>query len=123
MTIRVRSWNNYEQRVVWSITKFSNQYGCLRFNDDINFNAYNDLVNKCIKDGKIPEANRKEYSTHGCLGAAIIYEDNRCKFCSWSKVDFIRSWESVVKNNGINHGGWICTVCCYWICNNGLSSI
>lgn len=65
-----------------AITKFSNKYGCLRFNDDDNLNAYNDLVNKCIKEGKIPEANSREYSTHGCLSAAIIYEDNRCRFCS-----------------------------------------
>lgn len=65
-----------------SITEFSNQYGYLRFNNSDNLKAYDELVDKCIKANKIPKANRKEYSTHGRLGAAIVYESNREMFCS-----------------------------------------
>lgn len=64
------------------ITEFSDVFGNRKFNDDDNMNAYMQLVDKCIEFGNIPECNRKEFSTHGRLTAAISYTDNRYKFCT-----------------------------------------
>lgn len=64
------------------ITHFANAYGCHRFNDDRNHDAYMQLVDLCIKNGIINKSNRNEFSTHGCLNAAIIYESNRIEFCN-----------------------------------------
>ena len=54
------------------ITNFANIYGCHRFNDDTNHEAYMQLVDCCIKNGIFHEQNRNEFSTHGCLESAII---------------------------------------------------
>lgn len=64
-----------------AISDFAGKFGRVKFNDDENLTAYQDLVDKCVKTGKIPEANRREYSTHGQLYAAIAYETNRIAFC------------------------------------------
>lgn len=64
-----------------AITEFSEKYGAHKFNDDENHAKYMELVNKCIMCGLIPECNRKEFSTHGRLTAAIAYESNRIVFC------------------------------------------
>ena len=39
------------------------------------------LVDMCVDVGLIPKVNRNEFSTHGRLKAAIIYTDNRIRFC------------------------------------------
>lgn len=65
-----------------AITEFSNKFGAHRFNDDKNHDEYMKLVDMCIECGKIHECNRQEFSTHGRLDAAIIYEDNRHMFCN-----------------------------------------
>lgn len=70
------------QELYNAITDFSKKYGSHKFNDDQNHKEYMELVDMCIKHGKIPECNRKEYSTHGRLNAAIAYTDNRFEFCS-----------------------------------------
>ena len=64
-----------------AITDFAVQYGRVKWNDDENIAAYKELVDMCIKAGKIPECNRNEPSTHGALSAAITYVDNRMRFC------------------------------------------
>lgn len=64
-----------------SITKFANKYGSRKFNDVDNIEAYNKVVDDCIKYGKIPECNRYEFSTHSSLIAAITYESDRERFC------------------------------------------
>ena len=63
------------------ITTFANRYGSRKFNDYENMKEYDKLVDLCIKCGKIPECNRKEYSTHSELNAAIVYISNRVAFC------------------------------------------
>lgn len=65
-----------------AITEFSYTHGCQKFNDDDNMAAYDKLVEESINCGLIPEANRKEYSTHGRLMAAIAYEYNRYSYCN-----------------------------------------
>lgn len=64
-----------------AITDFSNKYGCHRFNDEENHRKYMQLVDMCIDVGLIPKVNRNEFSTHGRLKAAIVYTDNRIRFC------------------------------------------
>ena len=64
-----------------AITDFRIKYGRRKFNDDENMIAYKNLVDMSIKCGLIPECNRKEYSTHAELTAAIAYESNRIAFC------------------------------------------
>lgn len=64
-----------------SITEFAEKYVYRKFNDEENMKAYNILVDKCIKYNKIPECNRKEYSTHSGLTAAIAYESDRERYC------------------------------------------
>lgn len=64
------------------ITKFSKKYGYHKFNDEKNHAEYMKLVDMCITLGIIHPANREEFSTHSCLDSAIIYVDNRYKFCS-----------------------------------------
>ena len=64
-----------------AITTFSTKYGSRKFNDCENMKEYDKLVDLCIKFGKIPECNRKEYSTHSALNAAIVYISNRVTFC------------------------------------------
>jgi len=64
-----------------AITTFANKYGSRKFNDDENMKEYNKLVDLCIKCSVIPECNRKEYSTHNELTAAIAYESNRIAIC------------------------------------------
>lgn len=63
------------------ITDFSIKYGSRKFNNDENMVAYMNLVDISIACGLIPECNRKEFSTHGRLTAAIAYESNRIAFC------------------------------------------
>lgn len=58
-------------------TDFRIKYGGRKFNDDENMTAYRNLVDMSIKCGLIPECNRKEFSTHAELIAAITYESNR----------------------------------------------
>ena len=65
-----------------AITNFSNKYGCHKFNDDENHAEYMKLVDMSIECGLMPKVNRKEFSTHGRLNAAIYYEDNRYRFCN-----------------------------------------
>lgn len=65
-----------------AITNFANKYGCHKFNDDENHAEYMKLVDMSIECGLIPKANRKEFSTHGRLTAAICYRDNRYRFCN-----------------------------------------
>lgn len=65
-----------------AITNFSNTYGYHKFNDEVNHYAYMKLVDMSITFGKIPEANRNEFSTHGLLNAAITYDSDRERFCS-----------------------------------------
>lgn len=65
-----------------AIIEFSNKYGALKFNDGVNINAYMKIVDMCIGAGLIPKQNRKEFSTHGRLSAAIAYECNRLAFCN-----------------------------------------
>ena len=67
------------------ITKFAQRYGCHRFNDAENHNECMNLVDQCLVCGLIPVVNRNEFSTHGCLEAAIVYEDNRRRFCYGDK--------------------------------------
>lgn len=64
-----------------AITDFQIKYGRRKFNDEENMVAYMNLVDISIKCGLIPECNRKEFSTHGRLTAAITYESNRIAFC------------------------------------------
>lgn len=64
-----------------TITEFSSKYGYHKFNDDENHREYMQLVDMCINAGLIPQANRNEFSTHGRLETAIIYADNRIRFC------------------------------------------
>ena len=64
-----------------AITEFADRFGSVKWNNDECVSAYKNLVDLCITAGKIPECNRKEPSTHGCLKAAISYEDNRQRFC------------------------------------------
>lgn len=64
-----------------AITDFREKYGSRKFNNDENMTAYRNLVDMSIKCGLIPECNRKEYSTHAELTAAIAYESNRIAFC------------------------------------------
>lgn len=64
-----------------AITDFNLKYGRRKFNDDENMTAYKNLVDMSIKCGLIPECNRKEFSTHAELIAAIAYESNRIAFC------------------------------------------
>lgn len=64
-----------------AITDFSDKYGCHKFNDDENHQAYLKLVDMCVECGKIHPRNRNEFSTHGYLDAAIIYVSDRLEFC------------------------------------------
>ena len=64
-----------------TITDFSVKFGSVKWNNPENVEQYKKLVDLCIKYGKIPECNRKEYSTHSCLYAAICYESDRVRFC------------------------------------------
>lgn len=64
-----------------TITEFSSKYGYHKLNDGENHREYMQLVDICINAGLIPQANRNEFSTHGRLEAAIIYADNRIRFC------------------------------------------
>ena len=65
-----------------AITDFSVTFHSLKWNDDDNVDEFKKLVDMSIKAGKIPEANRNEPSTWGCLQAAVTYYDNRIKFCN-----------------------------------------
>lgn len=65
-----------------AITNFANKYGCHKFSDNENHAEYMRLVDMSIECGLIPKVNRKEFSTHGRLTAAIAYKDNRCRFCN-----------------------------------------
>ena len=70
------------QKLYDEIEKFSEEYGCRKFNDDKNMAAYMKLVDMCIDSGLIPKANRTEFSTHRRLDAAITYRSNRLVFCN-----------------------------------------
>lgn len=84
-----------------AITDFSNKYGCHRFNDEENHQAYIELVDMCVECGKIHTCNRNAFSTHGCLESAIIYVSDRQRFCHseiWRRCkmkDFDRAIESL----------------------------
>lgn len=65
-----------------AITNFTDIYGYHKFNNEENHCAYMKLVDMCINFGKIPEANRNAFSTHGLLNAAITYNSDRERFCS-----------------------------------------
>lgn len=64
-----------------AISDFAEEYKQLAWNDDENVAAFRELVDMAIAFGKIPEANRNEPSTWGGLQAAVIYYDNRLRFC------------------------------------------
>ena len=65
-----------------AISEFSKKFGTHKFNDDKNHDEYMKLVDMCIECGKIYECNREQFSTHGRLDAAIVYESNRRRFCN-----------------------------------------
>lgn len=79
--------NKMEEEIYNAITEFSNKYGYHRFNDDKNHKEYMNLVDMCINAGMIPKENRNEFSTHGRLETAIIYIDNRIRFCEDAKKE------------------------------------
>lgn len=64
-----------------AISDFAEEYKQLKWNDDDNVAAFRELVDMSIQLGKIPEANRNEPSTWGGLQAAVVYYDNRLRFC------------------------------------------
>lgn len=64
-----------------AITDFATEFKQLAWNDDENVAAFRELVDMAIAFGKIPEANRNEPSTWGRLQAAVVYYDNRLRFC------------------------------------------
>lgn len=64
-----------------AITNFATQYHSLKWNNDANVAAFRNLVDLSIKAGKIPEYNRNEPSTWGCLQAAVTYYSDRLRFC------------------------------------------
>lgn len=64
-----------------AITDFATEFKQLAWNDDENVAAFRELVDMAIAFGKIPEANRNEPSTWGGLQAAVVYYDNRLRFC------------------------------------------
>lgn len=64
-----------------AITDFAETYGSHKFNDPENHAAYMKIVNLCILEGKLHPANRKEFSTHGRITAAIAYLSDRERFC------------------------------------------
>lgn len=70
-----------ENELYNAITTFADKYGSPKYNDCENMREYDNLVDLCIRYGKIPECNRKEHSTHSELEAAIVYIDNREAFC------------------------------------------
>ena len=65
-----------------AITNFATKYGCHTFNDDENHEEYMKLVDMSIECGLMTKVNRKEFTTHGRLTAAICYRDNRYRFCN-----------------------------------------
>ncbi len=72
---------NLKYKLYRKIERFSLKFGSRKFNDAKNMEEYDKLVDLSIKCGLIPEENRHEYSTHGSLEAAIIYLDDRQKYC------------------------------------------
>lgn len=64
-----------------AISNFAERYRSLKWNDDENVAAFRNLVDLSIKAGKIPECNRNEPSTWGCLQAAVTYYSDRLRFC------------------------------------------
>lgn len=64
-----------------AITDFATEFKQLAWNDEENVAAFRELVDMAIAFGKIPEANRNEPSTWGRLQAAVVYYDNRLRFC------------------------------------------
>lgn len=64
-----------------AITAFSEKWRSVRMDIPECKTEYDALVSVCIKNGKIPECNRKEYSLHGSLKACITYESDRARWC------------------------------------------
>jgi len=73
---------NVRQDLYDIITEFAEKYGCRKFNIPENREAYDRVVDACIKAGRMSECNRYEYSTHNGLSAAIAYVDNRIRYCT-----------------------------------------
>jgi hypothetical protein len=68
-------------RLYDAITAFADKWGSVRMDVPECKADYDALVSVCIETGKIPECNRKEYSTHGSLRACIVYESDRARWC------------------------------------------